>query len=177
MKTLALALVLAAGSAAAAPVPGEAPALKGALADVGFLVGDWSIGTGKVADTGETDRGGSRITIEADGGALLRQDHTETFDAQGKRTGAFHQIMLIYPEGGTLHADYGDGEGHVIHYVSATVTPGRSVVFNGGVQPGVPSFRLAYELKAPGDLGVDFAMVLPGGAVRPIATGILHKSR
>ena len=174
MRTSLLALAIA--GAISAPALAQ-PKLKPQLAGIGFLVGDWSSGAGKVADTGDTDRGGSKITVEADGAALLRQDHTETFDAKGKPTGAFHQIMLIYPEGGTLHADYSDGEGHVIHYVSAAVTPGRAVVFSGAAQPGQPSFRLAYELKAPGELGVDFAMVLPGGAFRPIAAGTLKKAR
>jgi hypothetical protein len=169
---LATALVLAASTALAQPAK-----LKPQLAGIGFLVGDWTSGAGKVAETGDTDRGGSKITVEADGAALLRQDHTETFDAKGKPTGAFHQIMLIYPEGGTLHADYSDGEGHVIHYVSAAVTPGRAVVFSGAAQPGQPSFRLTYELKAPGELAVDFGMVLPGGAFRPIAAGTLKKAR
>ena len=173
MSLFTVALALLASTALAQPAR-----LKPQLAGIGFLVGDWSSGRGKVADTGDTDRGGSRITIEADGGALLRQDHTETFDAHGKRAGGFHQIMLIYPEGGTLHADYSDGEGHVIHYVSAAVTAGRSVVFTGATQPGQPSFRLAYELKAPGDLAVDFSMVPPGGGpARPIASGVLRKVR
>jgi hypothetical protein len=174
MKPLILALALTATACGALAQPAK---LKPELAGIGFLVGDWTSGAGKVADTGDTDRGGSRITIEADGAALLRSDHTETFDAHGKPTGAFHQIMLIYPEGGNLRADYSDGEGHVIHYVSAAVTAGRSVVFSGAAQPAAPSFRLAYELKAPGELAVDFAMVLPGGAVRPIASGTLHKAR
>ena len=113
MRTLILALAMAA--AIASPATAQ-PRLKPELAAISFLVGDWTSVTGKVADTGDTDRGGSRITIEADGAALLRRDHTETFDAKGKPTGAFHQIMLIYPEGGTLRADYSDGEGHVIHY-------------------------------------------------------------
>jgi hypothetical protein len=169
-------LTLAIAAAIAAPALAQ-PKLKPQLAEIGFLVGDWTSGSGKVADTGDTDRGGSKITVEADGAALLRQDHTETFDAKGKPTGAFHQVMLIYPEGGTLHADYSDGEGHVIHYVKAEVVAGRSVVFTAAAPPGAPQFRLAYELKAPGELGVDFAMVLPGGAVRPIAAGTLRKSR
>ena len=175
MRPLILALALTATACGALAQP---PKLKPELAGIGFLVGDWTSGAGKVAVTGDTDRGGSKITVEADGAALLRRDHTETFDAGGKPTGRFRQIMLIYPEGGTLHADYSDGEGHVIHYVSAAVTPGRAVVFTGPVQPGAPSFRLAYELTAKGELAVDFGMVPPGGGgVRPIATGVLKTAR
>jgi len=170
--TLALTLALAAPAAAQ-----PRPALKPALAAVAFLVGDWKSDSGKVADTGGTSRGVSHITVEADGSALLRHDRNELFDAKGKPAGGFSQIMLIYPEGGTLRADYSDGEGHVIHYVSATVTPGRSVVFNGAVQPGAPTFRLSYELSAPGDLTVDFGMTAPGGGeLHRIATGTLHRA-
>jgi len=174
MKTPILALVLAAASVSQA----QAAELKPELAGVGFLVGDWRSGVGRVADTGATDTGGSQITVEADGSALLRRDHTETFDAHGRSTGGFHQIMLIYPEGGTLHADYSDGEGHVIHYVKAEVVAGKSVVFTAAPQAGAPSFRLRYSLQTPGELAVDFGMIPPGGgALRPIATGVLRRGR
>jgi len=174
IAALALAALVAA-SAAAQP----APALKPALAGLGFLAGDWKGRDGKVDDVpGGRSQGGSQITVESDGAALLRRDHTEVFDAHGKQINAFHQTMLIYPEGEALHADFADGEGHVIHYVSATVTPGRSVVFHGAVQPGAPTFRLSYELSAPDALTVDFGMIPPGATeVRRIATGTLRRVR
>ena len=171
-KLLALALVAAASAALAQPA-----ALKPPLAGLGFLVGDWTSGEGKVADTGGTSIGTSKITVEADGSALLRHDRNSLFDAHGKPAGGFSQIMLIYPEGGTVHADYSDGEGHVIHYTSAAVTPGHAVVFTSPAT-GAPGFRLAYTLTAKGDLDVDFGMLPPGGgALRPIANGTLHKGR
>ena len=174
MRALALTLVFA---ALAIPALAQPATPKGTLADIGFLVGDWTSGTGKVADTGDTDRGGSKITVEADGAALLRQDYTEIFDAHGKATGAFHQIMLIYPEGGTLHADYSDGEGHVIHYVRAEVVAGRSVVFTAPAQAAAPGFRLTYTLIAKNQLGVLFGLLPPGGApFHEIASGSLHKA-
>jgi hypothetical protein len=175
MKPLILALALAVAASSAAAQPAQ---LKPELAGIGFLVGDWTSGAGKVAGIGGTSTGGSLITVEADGGALLRRDHTEVFDAHGKPAGAFHQVMLIYPEGGSLRADYSDGEGHVIHYLSAAVIPGHSVVFTGASQPGAPTFRLGYTLSATGDLAVEFGMIPPGGrALRPIASGVLSKGR
>ena len=119
---------------------------------------------------------------EADGAALLRSDHTETFDAKGKPTGAFHQIMLIYPEGGTLHADYSDGEGHVIHYTTATVSAGRSVIFTSPPTPGAPTFLLTYEARPPNALSVNFSMFPPDGRGDrhhpiTIASGTLKKAR
>jgi len=103
-----------------------APALKPALAPVAFLVGTWVSGEGKVADTGGKSKGGSMMTVESDGSAILRRDHTETFDRAGKPAGSFHQTMLIYPDNGGLKADYVDGE-QVDHFHQ-----------RGGTGAGVP---------------------------------------
>jgi hypothetical protein len=160
-----------------ANVQAQTPQLKSPLSAIGFLVGQWSSGKGKVAETGGTSTGSSTVTIEAGGAVLLRRDHTDLFDASGKPAGAFDQIMMIYPEGGTLHADYSDGT-HVIHYVSAQIRAGQSVVFATPVQPGAPTFRLAYELSAPRRLGVSFSMAPPGSLrFRPVATGTLTRAR
>jgi hypothetical protein len=127
-----------------------------------------------VSDTGGTSKGASAFSLEAGGAAVLRRDHTDLFDAKGKPAGSFDQIMLIYPESGTLHADYIDGQ-HVIHYTSAAVTPGKSVVFSSADGPG-SVFRLSYELQAPEILGVSFSMKPPGQpAFLPIATGTLKR--
>jgi len=152
-------------------------ALKPSLQPIAFLVGNWDSGEGKVAETGGTSKGGSVISVEADGSALLRRDHTELFDKSGKPMGGFHQTMLIYPDGGALKADYVDGEGHAIHYVSADVAAGKSVTFIGAPGQG-PVFRLTYELKAPDRLAVTFGMTPPGAnEFRPIATGSLKKMK
>ena len=152
-------------------------ALKPPLQPLAFLVGNWDSGEGKVAETGGTSKGGSIISVESDGSALLRRDHTELFDKAGKPAGGFHQTMLIYPDGGALKADYVDGEGHAIHYVSADVVAGKSVTFNGATGQG-PVFKLTYELKAPDQLAVIFGMTPPGATeFRPIATGTLKKTK
>jgi len=172
MKPAALLLALAALFAAPAAI--AAPELQPKLAEIGFLVGDWSNGQGHVSETGGRSTGASKITVEAGGGVLLRRDHTSLFDRDGKPVGGFNQVMIIYPEAGTLHAEYSDGA-HVIHYVSAEIQPGRSVVFTSAVQPGAPVFRLAYELTAPDALIVTFGMIPPGGDFRPIAVGTLRR--
>ena len=166
---LLAALTLAAPAAHAQTA--KSATLQPPLAGLGFLVGEWSSGQGQVADTGETSTGRSIVTIEAGGGALLRRDHTDLTDKAGKPKGGFEQIMLIYPEGGTLHGEYSDGS-HVIHYISAVVEAGKSVTFPSG-GPG-PVFKLAYNLKAPKTLGVNFSIQPPGApGFQPIATGTL----
>lgn len=155
-------------------------ALKPALAPLGFLVGNWDSGEGKVADTGGTSKGGSIFTVESDGAAILRRDHTELFDKAGKPAGGFHQTMLIYAEGEKLKADYVDGEGHAIHYTGITVTAGKAVTFMGITQADRqgPTFKLTYEMKGPDMLLVNFGMTAPGGSeFRPIATGTLKRAQ
>ncbi len=152
-----------------------APPLNHDLSGLSFLLGHWASGRGKVADTGGTSSGSSVITPQAGGAVLLRQDHTNLFSASGASAGSFDQIMMIYPEGGQIRADYADGT-HVIHYTSAEVTPGRSVVFITAPHPGAPVFRLAYMVTSPTTLALSFSMIPPGGAgPHPIATGTLQK--
>ncbi len=154
----------------------SAAELAAPLKPLAFLVGRWD-GGGVVADTGGTAKGFSTITVEANGGVLLRKDHTALFDKAGKLTGGFDQVMMIYPDAGGVRADYSDGQ-HLIHYTSARVEPGRSVEFIGDARPGAPTFRLRYEIEGPDVLTVTFGVVPPGQTTfQPIATGELHRAK
>jgi hypothetical protein len=175
---LALALSVAAPGAVARPA-----ALKDPLLGLGFLLGQWKSVSGKVAATGGTSKGTSRFTVAADGWMLLRQDHTDTFDNQGKPTGSFDQVMLIYFEGGKLRADYGDGEGRVIHYASVEMDPGRMASFVAPASATAPGFMLNYTATTSADpssgpdLAVEFDMLRADGHVaRNIAGGVLTKA-
>jgi hypothetical protein len=172
MRAILVAVVLVCASNALA----QAEPLNPSLAPVGFLVGRWTNGIGKVADTGGSARGSSVITAEAGGAVLLRRDHTDLLDASGKPAGSFDQIMMIYPEGKTIHADYSDGQ-HVIHYTSAVVAPGRSVVFTSAAVVGAPVFKLSYALMSADELAVSFATAAPGQTeFHAIATGAFHRA-
>jgi hypothetical protein len=163
-------------AALGSPAMAQSPHLAPPLAPIGFMVGDWTGDDGKVAETGGTSRGTSVVTPEVGGAVLIRRDHTELQDAQGKPAGGFDQIMMIYPDGGTLHADYSDGQ-HVIHYTEAQIVPGRSVIFTSSATSGAPRFRLTYTVEGPKTLALDFAMSPPGqDAFRPIAQGHLHRT-
>ncbi len=146
------------------------------LAGVDFLVGRWiADAPGKVAETGGTSSGVMTFTAEAGGAVLLRKDHVTLRDSSGKPSGAFDIIMMIYPEAGTLHADYADGQ-HVIHYTSAAVTPGHAVTFTSPASTQAPTFKLAFTLVGPKTLGIDFSMAPPGVAdFHPIATGTAQR--
>lgn len=167
---------VAVAALAATCAQAQAPPLDPQLSGLAFLTGRWTGGRGQVADTGDSSTGASVITIEANGGALLRRDHTELFDKGGKSKGGFDQVMLIYPDDGSLKADYSDGV-HVIHYTRATVTAGRAVRFESETRPGAPTYRLSYDLVSPDALKVDFTMAAPGGVdFRPVATGTLRRA-
>lgn len=175
MKSIMFTLLLLTTIAQAASAQTAAPEAE--LSSVSLLIGHWTSGKGQVADTGGTSSGSSTITLEANGSALLRRDHTNLFDASGKAAGGFNQIMLIYPEDGTLHADYSDGT-HVIHYASAVIKPNQSVSFLSGSRPGVPSFKLSCTLASPDTLAVAFSMAPPGSSpFHPIATGTLTRAK
>jgi hypothetical protein len=171
LRALLLALVLG----VLFPSATVAQSISPQLAGLSFLIGNWQAGRGAVADTGNTSKGRSTFTLEAGGNVLLRKDTTELFSASGTPAGSFDQIMMIYPEAGTIHADYSDGT-HVIHYVGADVAPGHSVTFVSAIRTGAPTFRLRYELTNPTTLAVMFEMAPPGSTTfRPIATGTLTR--
>jgi hypothetical protein len=177
VKALAACIVLSLAFATPALAQGTIPALQ----PIAFLLGEWDQGQGQVGDAaGTTSKGGSIFTLESDGAAIIRRDHTELFDKTGKQTGGFHQTMLIYSDANAIRADYVDGGGRTIHYTSTTAVPGKLVTFLSAAGQG-PQFKLTYELTAPGTLSVNFVMLPPGQSgqpaqpERPIATGTLKK--
>jgi hypothetical protein len=153
----------------------SAQTLPDSIAGIAFLIGDWH-GDGK-SEGGMTNHGTSSIHLIVGGNALLRRDHTDVTDKNGKLQESFDQVMLIYPEGGTLHADYLDGA-HTIHYVKATVSPGVSVQFESAGGTGAPVFHLTYTKTDTDTLGIAFEMQPPGTApFTMVAKGEVHRDK
>ena len=173
MRLIVLTLVGAAICSVAAWA--QAPVLRPELSGLAFLVGHWTDGQGDAVDMHSKLTGVSSFTAEAGGAVILRRDHTNLVDGAGRPVRGFDQIMTIFAEGGALRADDFDPN-HIIHYVSAKVQPGKSVVFSSAASNTAPVFRLAYTLAAPHVLSVEFSMMPPGGSsYRTIATGSLHE--
>lgn len=167
-------LVLAVSLGLGGPALARGKTLSPELQPLGFLIGRWTAPEGKTEQG--TASGRSEFTVEAAGGALLRRDHTVLRGADGKRAGSLGQVMLIYPEGGGLKADYSDGA-HVIHYTKAEVQPGRSVTFSTAAREGAPTFRLTYALAPGGQVAVKFEMAQPGGGgFRTVAEGEMKRA-
>ncbi len=172
MRLVLVALALSLGLTGPALARGKT--LSAELQPLSFLVGRWAAPEGKTEQG--TASGRSEFTIEAGGGALLRRDHTTLKTAEGRRAGSLGQVMLIYPEGGGLKADYSDGA-HVIHYTKSEVQPGRSVTFSTVARDGAPSFRLTYALEPGDQVAVKFEMAPPGGsAFKTVAEGEMKRA-
>ncbi|HXQ09901.1 MAG TPA: hypothetical protein VN805_02770 [Caulobacteraceae bacterium] len=137
-----------------------AQSLSPQMAPLGFLVGDWA-GTAK-SEGGTTDRGVSSIHPIVGGAALLRNDHNDVLDASGKVVESFDQVMPIYPEGGSLHADYLDGS-HVIHYTRSVVQPDVAVQFLTDADAR-PVYRLTYTKVSADVLAIKFETAAPGSS-------------
>ncbi|HEX4304135.1 MAG TPA: hypothetical protein VHZ78_15165 [Rhizomicrobium sp.] len=153
----------------------SAQTLPDSIAGIAFLIGDWH-GDG-TSEGGMTNQGTSSIHLIVGGNALLRRDHTDVTDKTGKLQESFDQVMLIYPEGGTLHADYLDGA-HVIHYAKATVSPGVSVMFESASGTGAPVFHLTYTKTDADTLGIAFEMQPPGAPkFVTVASGSVHRDK
>lgn len=158
-----------------APQMAVAEDLTSGLSGLSFLVGSWRDAKGVVADTGGTSTGRSDFTVEANGGLLLRRDHTNLFDTAGKPSGGFDQIMMIYPEGGAVHGDYFDGQ-HTIRYNHVDIAP-DTATFTSIRLPGQPVYKLVYHLTDPKTLSVAFSILPPGASdFQPIATGTMARA-
>ena len=123
-----------------------------------FLQGEWTAGTGDGVP-GKADTGACSFTPDLGGKLLVRRSFADYPASEGRPALHHEDRMVIYAEGGTLRADYWDGEGHVIHY--AVETGPDSAVFTSPAGQG-PRFRLSYRRNADATLGLTFEIAAPG---------------
>src|SRR5689334_8984346 len=105
-----------------------------------FLVGEWvGVGSGKPGE----GTGGFTFAPDLDGKILLRKNFSEFPPKPGEKHGMRHEdLLIVYPAGGALKAEYFDNEGHVIAY-TVTTAPGQAT-FESDAKPGAPRFKLVY---------------------------------
>ena len=183
---LLLALLLPAGRARAVPpvpdVTGPVPAAAASPAEVPvkpdpwsglrFLLGEWT-----AAGKGAPGEGTGTFTLreDLDGKVLVRRNVSVISPGSGATKPARHEDLLIaHPAaGGTLRAIYFDNEGHVIEYDVTTSAAGA--VFDSAPGEGGPRFRLTYEKKEKGEVGVTFAIAPPGKEFATYVSGVVRR--
>ncbi len=127
----------------AAPVAGpEWDALRG-------LLGSW-----EGVDQAHGASGRFSLVPELGGHVLVRRNSDDT--PQGKH----EDLMIVFPTPTGLRASYYDNEGHVINY--AIATSGPHIELTSDEAPGMPRFKLVYEIKSPDELAIDFSIAMPG---------------
>lgn len=135
-----------------------APARADDLSQLRFLLGEWT-----AVDSAAGESGRFAFTLAVQDHVMLRANEA-TYAATSQRPASRHDdLMVIYPDGGSLKADYFDNEGHVIHYA---VQPrgADAVVFVSGAKTSEPRYRLSYSMGADGVLEGTFEIAPPGSA-------------
>jgi len=127
-----------------------------------FLLGEWA-----GANEGDPGQGYGTFSFafDLDQNILVRRNHT-VFPASDKREAFTHDDLLFvyYELDGTTRAIYFDNEEHVIHYKAGLSADQKAVIFVSDPLPGVPQFRLTYQMKGDETLMTRFEMTPPGQA-------------
>jgi len=147
LLVFAAALTLGAIAGAQTPAP---------LQPLGFLIGDW-----EAVGTPPGESGAFIFSLAVQERIIVRTNYAQYPARDGRPATRHDDLMVIFPEGDALRADYFDSEQHVIHY---TVTP-RSpteVVFLSDVKPSEPRYRLTYTLGDDRLLKGAFDIAAPG---------------
>ncbi len=136
-----------------------------------FVIGDWE-GIG----SGDPGKGAGRFSFapDLDRKILVRKNFSEYPSKPGERTGIRHRdLMIVYPddERSAFRAVYFDNEGHVIHYLVTFPAKQPAVTFESDLKPGVPRYRLDYEMESDNTLLITFSIALPGQAYKTYVQG------
>ena len=125
-----------------------------------FLLGSWNAaGSGNPGEgTGEFS-----FTPDLQNRVLVRRSHTAYPAAPNRPAFAHDDLMIIYAdEGEMFHADYSDNEGHVIRYTIEFSSDGNTCTLTSESLAGTPRFRLTYNKRNGGEVGIKF-QIAPAG--------------
>jgi hypothetical protein len=126
------------------------------------------LGTWKGSDPAKHSTGGFTLAPDLGGKVLVRRSTNDS--PQGH-----HEDLMVIEEGGK-RATYWDNEGHVIAYAIAAFP--EHVEFLSDEIAGKPRFKLTYDVTAPDELAIDFAIELPGaGEFQHYTGGTVHRVR
>lgn len=101
------------------------------------------------------------------GSAVLVRKHKALVGAakEGQPAPAVHEdLMIVFPVGREVRANYFDNEGLAIKYVVTPARDGKSFVFDSPASGDQPAFRLTYRVQAEGEVAVLFEMSPTGKA-------------
>ncbi len=148
-RSVLLALSLALTTSAQAQTRADLSALN-------FLLGDWDAISSQAGESGAFN-----FTLAIQDRVIIRTNYAKYPAQDGKPATRHDDLMVIFPEGGVLKANYFDSEQHVIRYAIDVRRPG-DVVFTSEAPAGEPRYRLSYTLAANGQLKGSFEIAAPG---------------
>jgi hypothetical protein len=136
------------------------PTLLHAQAPIGldalqFMQGKW-VGDG----TSEAGQGSGYFTFDPDlgGKVWIRRNHSEYPQPNGKPPAVHEDVMIVYTDGGLVHAFYTDTENHTIPYRVTISADKKTITFLSDPPTGQPRYRLTYVRLEPGYMTVVLEM-------------------
>lgn len=136
------------------------PIAKVSLDDLHFLIGDWeAVGQGKANEA----KGGFSFTFDLQDKVIVRRNHAEYPEEQGRPATKHDDLMVIYADNTTelIRASYFDNEGHAINYKVEISADKQIVTFISDPISSQPRFRLTYTKQKDGNLSGKFEIAPP----------------
>ncbi|HTM00828.1 MAG TPA: hypothetical protein VL503_06870 [Candidatus Omnitrophota bacterium] len=168
MRRIALAATALFAALAAHPALSAPPRV---LEPLSFLLGAWE------APGPNQSSGRTVFALNLQDQVILRHNSADYPAAEDKPATRHEDLMVIYPVGNVLRADYYDSEGHAIRYVVLPAGAGR-VLFLSDLIEKEPRYRLTYVLQPDGTLAGAFEVAPPGqpDAFKSYLTWQAHKA-
>jgi hypothetical protein len=105
--------------------------------------------------------GSFSFTPELQGAVLVRHNYSQYSATREKLAYRHDDLMVIYPDGPQIRADYWDNEGHVIHYTAEFADFGRRLIMTSAASQSGPRYRLTYLKTGDNDLNLTFEIAPP----------------